>query len=306
MITRSRLQASQVVLVVEAKAAAKIKIINPALNDELLRAIDMLDINRIKRLLRAREIPDVNARGLNGQTPCMYAKELSNYPSICSYAQSIIDILLIAGANPDGHIFDSSMEFTRKINSKLNDQLFEIIKDRDANALKKLLQVKEIPDVNAVILLRNMLIPPLVCAAMPHFINRNSIYLHENPTSFVEMLLIAGADPNSIASNKDTALAVVASDYRYRNIAIMLIEAGANIEKAIVNGNTPLMIAANVNNRSLIRILVFRGAKINVENECGTGFYNSAKKFPAIQRIIKDYKAYQRSLEKVSKKCFVS
>jgi ankyrin repeat protein len=81
-------------------------------------------------------------------------------------------------------------------------------------------------------------------------------------------LLSHGADPNmamSIGMYNPSALST-ASSYGHVNAVRMLVEAGADVDQAVTNYGTPLMIALYHGHINVMRVLVSKGAKLVVSD----------------------------------------
>lgn len=90
----------------------------------------------------------------------------------------------------------------------------------------------------------------------------------------VELLLKAGADPQQVDMNGDTALHEFARSKFFdtkdtediATLAHKLIKAGGQLEQRNYNGNTPLLYAAQSNNAEGFRVLYHLGARLNSDN----------------------------------------
>jgi ankyrin repeat protein len=84
-------------------------------------------------------------------------------------------------------------------------------------------------------------------------------------------LLIARHAPLNVADDEGftALLRALQGKEDNRGVAIMLIEANADIEKADKDGNTPLMVAAMNGNVELVGRLLEKGAKIETRNKAG-------------------------------------
>jgi len=81
----------------------------------------------------------------------------------------------------------------------------------------------------------------------------------------VEILLEAGADPNTPDNNRRTDLHR-AVENGHKEVARILLEKGANVNYADIYGNTPLHYAAQHGNEGIIKILSAAGADNALEN----------------------------------------
>jgi ankyrin repeat protein len=86
--------------------------------------------------------------------------------------------------------------------------------------------------------------------------------------SLVKTLLDAGADITKTAINGDTALHLAAATNRL-DIATLLIEKGINIEAAVSNGETALHMAALTGSTEVLSLLLAHKANIEAVNASG-------------------------------------
>ena len=82
-------------------------------------------------------------------------------------------------------------------------------------------------------------------------------------TQIAILLIEAGADVNIADKSGDSAL-IVAARNRYLNITKVLIEAGADVNKRCVDDTTALMYFALNGNQQGVRLLLRSGAKVNI------------------------------------------
>lgn len=152
------------------------------------------------------------------------------------------------------------------IDPTLVDKLFNALNKKDGGtALSKLLAAKTIPDVNARL---NYARAPLA-----HAVFWATPLTLADATLKVEMLIKAGALPDPKHPLAGTTPLIEVATYAYCNeIARILIDAGANVNELDNDGNTPLITAAQANNKTLIEMLFSKGAKRTIINRAGKTF----------------------------------
>jgi ankyrin repeat protein len=132
------------------------------------------------------------------------------------------------------------------------ESLFSAIKDGYADAVRWI--VRQDPRLNFNVL-DSTQSTPLSWA----------VWLHHN--DIAEMLLKAGADVDQ-GLPEETALFTAIEGHNFEGVRI-LIDAKADVNKAISEGKTPLMAAALNCDFNIVRLLLERGAKADATNSFG-------------------------------------
>jgi ankyrin repeat protein len=91
----------------------------------------------------------------------------------------------------------------------------------------------------------------------------------QNDVEAVKALLRQGADINETDPKWGRDMLLLASDRGYAEIAGLLIDAGANVNKVWGTGMTPLMRAALGGRTEVVRLLIAHGADINARSDKG-------------------------------------
>ena len=93
----------------------------------------------------------------------------------------------------------------------------------------------------------------------------------EGDTANVRALLRSGVDPNTPPGPEDKGMTALmfAAWQGHEEIALMLLEAGADTNTTAANGSSPLMYAATSGNGRIVRALIARGANPNYIREDG-------------------------------------
>lgn len=110
-----------------------------------------------------------------------------------------------------------------------------------------------------------------------------------NGFSEIALLLInAGADINVSNINNESPL-VVASNKNLNSLAQELVERGAEINKKDVFGDTPLLLSIKRKNETLAIFLIEKGANIMINDRYGRSPYYLAgiNKLPAVREVLK-------------------
>lgn len=165
---------------------------------------------------------------------------------------------------------------TKTINPALNDALIEAISSYEAeDKIRQLFSSKEIPDINAEIQFGPRQLTPL------NFLLRNDIRRDRESLHKIALLLIeAGADVNAMSSDRETALSLAIRDNDIELIK-MLLKAGANINLPFGGKQTtPLMLAASGSSAKIVKLLLKAGADINMLNNQGETVFDYIKSFP--------------------------
>jgi hypothetical protein len=109
-------------------------------------------------------------------------------------------------------------------------------------------------------------------------INQNNEYYHPTPlsktadmglTSFVEELIIGGANLDTKSRKKWVTPIWRAARNGHKKIVKMLVDAGADVDIPSVHGSTPLMIAGYKGHLDCMRILINGNADVNLTDERG-------------------------------------
>ena len=96
---------------------------------------------------------------------------------------------------------------------------------------------------------------------------RNAIY--ENDVKLVKELIDEGADVNkALTTDGDTPLCIAAR-YGQLDVAQLLLDRGAEVNKADRYGSTPLYIAARYGQLAVAELLLDKGAEVNLANTYG-------------------------------------
>jgi ankyrin repeat protein len=95
--------------------------------------------------------------------------------------------------------------------------------------------------------------------------------------AIVRTLIDAIADVNKAMDNGVTPLYISAQN-GHKTVVQVLIELGANVSKAMDNGATPLIIATQNGHEAIVRTLIVAGTDVNkAMDNCGTPLYISAQ-----------------------------
>ncbi|GAG33416.1 unnamed protein product, partial [marine sediment metagenome] len=91
-----------------------------------------------------------------------------------------------------------------------------------------------------------------------------------NQVRAAEMLLNAGADPNRASGWQHSAL-YVAVEKDYRDLAVLLLQRGAKVDvpSGAGGGERPLHVAAAANHLEMIELLLAHGAKVDCRDTSG-------------------------------------
>ena len=118
----------------------------------------------------------------------------------------------------------------------------------------------------------------------------------------VRALVTKGADMNKVMRNGATPL-YIASQNGHVEVVSILAERGADINKANNNGTTPLWIASGKGHVEVVRVLAERGADMNKANNDEATPLTIAKRFnhTEIIRLLERAQAIQSSGKKSSK-----
>lgn len=90
-----------------------------------------------------------------------------------------------------------------------------------------------------------------------------AIYLKHK--EIAKILLDAGADSNFANTDGQTALMLTCDKY----LIELLLEKGANINAQDKDGDTALMIAVRVGKKNIVELLISKGADVNIRNHFG-------------------------------------
>ena len=90
-----------------------------------------------------------------------------------------------------------------------------------------------------------------------------AIYLKHK--EIAKILLDAGADSNFANTDGQTALMLICDKY----LIELLLEKGANINAQDKDGDTALMIAVRVGKKNIVELLISKGADVNIRNHFG-------------------------------------
>jgi hypothetical protein len=209
---------------------------------ELFYAVFEGSVNEVKSRLVAGDDP--NAASAFGSTPIFYATRFY-------WNLDKADALFSAGAVINR--WDDSGGHPLHYSVRCDDCLTWLINHgADVNAV--VLQAKEIQ------------FDPIGWTAL-HVAARHG-YL-----SATELLLKCGADPNRQAQDGSTPLHIAAQHYNlYKRLIRTLIDAGADVNAVNNAGNTPLhevISRPNKHANTVIRLLLFRGARLDLRNASG-------------------------------------
>lgn len=95
-----------------------------------------------------------------------------------------------------------------------------------------------------------------------------TIYTSEVDIDAVKLLINAGADVNKANIDGQTPLYIVSRDGHY-DIAKLLIDAGADVHNADQDGTTPLCVALAMEYPTIVQLLIDSGADVNQANVDG-------------------------------------
>jgi ankyrin repeat protein len=116
-----------------------------------------------------------------------------------------------------------------------------------------------------------------------------SLAIYANHTEAVKFLVKSGAKINKPAFKKLTALHMAFDKEINPQIAIHLIQAGANVNAVDEDGNTPLHYAVGIKNIDIVKAMIKAGAELELENgEQNTALMIAAASddLPMIQLLI--------------------
>ena len=85
---------------------------------------------------------------------------------------------------------------------------------------------------------------------------------YENQLEVVMLLIAAGAEVDKASDTGATPLHI-ATDRGFAGVASALIAAGADVNKARGDGITPLYVAAHENHLEVVKLLIAAGADVN-------------------------------------------
>jgi uncharacterized protein len=106
--------------------------------------------------------------------------------------------------------------------------------------------------------------PEVVNARQPDQSTALGWSVHAGSKQVVEMLIAAGADVNLADENGDSPLSLACQQGNL-DLAKLLLAKGADVQKARWNGETPLLSAVNSGSLPLVELLLERGANPNVK-----------------------------------------
>jgi hypothetical protein len=129
-----------------------------------------------------------------------------------------------------------------------------------------------------------------------------SFAARRSPVAIVHALIANGALINAVTSCNETALYISTYSYNRVEISLTLIKAGANVNIANHQGQTPLMRATIQNDESVVMALIRAGADLNVRDRYNNSALIFAKKnkYPGLVTILNQANAFE-SVKKVLK-----
>jgi hypothetical protein len=142
--------------------------------------------------------------------------------------------------------------FSSKVESKTTS-LCDAAKVGDKETIKRLL-TKDKADPNGKILTADGWKNPLVLS------------IEANHKEMVELLLESGADPNAVLNNEAITPLMKAVWKNEKNIALLLVKHGAEVDMADVEGDTALHYCALRSSTDCMSVLLANGAAVNARN----------------------------------------
>ena len=97
----------------------------------------------------------------------------------------------------------------------------------------------------------------------------------DNDVEAVKSLLSAGADVNEADPQSGNTPLIFACRYNYLDMARLLIDKGADVNRKAKDGSTALMMAAYAS-PDMVKLLIGHGADVKARNNIGTGAFTNA------------------------------
>jgi ankyrin repeat protein len=225
---------------------------------ELSRAADQGDIERVKSLLESGA--DVNSwsnLGSHSNTPLMYAVYMGHY--------EVAKILIEAGADVNAaHSTDHTVLYHALESPELQAEVIQLLVDAGVNIdytpLFWVIQYQcdniEAPEIMTIL---------IDAGADVNEQDQNGVTVLiaaacRGSNQLVDILLRLGAEVNAtMEASGRTALACAVMNEQIETVRL-LIEAGADLEIADKQGNTPLMTAKSTGSEEIIELLKEAGA----------------------------------------------